>query len=184
MFRRQGQQCVADVIEEALPGHGATLVGALGDAAKEREHCVDDATQDRDDQSGSWLRLDPGMAILLECYIEGLMVDLDSPVTTYHEHPLLRRYAVGGEARNEVAVVRGEAIAFLVELLSFDAEDRQQVRPPFGRLGGGADIEASHDGLAAYGVLGLGVGVLVASNAKPVLRRAVRVGWVPFRPKR
>ena len=53
-----------DLGHQGFPGHRAPLVGALGNAAKERKHRVGDAAQESDDKSRARVGFNPRVVVL------------------------------------------------------------------------------------------------------------------------
>jgi len=68
----------------------------LGHAAKEWQHRVREAAQDRDHEGTSWIRLDPRADILDEREVEDLVSGFDTSVPTDDEHFTLFATGPGG----------------------------------------------------------------------------------------
>jgi hypothetical protein len=85
----RGDEREEDIGDKRLPRDSSPLIGALSDAAKQRQDRVGDAAQDRDDESRSRIAFDPRMVVLGESGVEDLVRRFDAPVATGNEQPML-----------------------------------------------------------------------------------------------
>ena len=84
-----GEQRGEDVEHQAFPRGTSALIGALSDAAEERQEGVGDTAQDGHDESAARVARDPRMVIFCEGAIQYLMRGFHSPMPTNEEQPML-----------------------------------------------------------------------------------------------